>query len=70
MPQVGFEPTIPAFERVKKVHALDGAAIVIGTFSHSAELLAAELVRYIPNWKAHMFPTRSLQLSTFRLPRY
>jgi hypothetical protein len=26
MPRVGFEPTIPAFERAKTVHALDGAA--------------------------------------------
>jgi hypothetical protein len=31
MPQVGFEPTIPEFERVKAVHALDHAATVIGT---------------------------------------
>jgi hypothetical protein len=30
MPQVGFEPTIPVFERVKTVHALEGAATVIG----------------------------------------
>jgi hypothetical protein len=27
---VGFEPTIPAFEREKTVHALDSAATVIG----------------------------------------
>jgi hypothetical protein len=27
---VGFEPTIPAFERAKIVHALDSAATVIG----------------------------------------
>jgi hypothetical protein len=27
---VGFEPTIPAFERAKTVHALDRAAIVVG----------------------------------------
>jgi hypothetical protein len=27
---MGFEPTIPAFERAKTVHALDGAATVIG----------------------------------------
>jgi hypothetical protein len=26
MPQVGFEPTIPVFERAKTVHALDRAA--------------------------------------------
>jgi hypothetical protein len=31
MPQVGFEPTITAFERAKTVHALDRAATVIGT---------------------------------------
>jgi hypothetical protein len=30
MPWVGFEPTIPVFERAKTFHALDGAAIVIG----------------------------------------
>jgi hypothetical protein len=29
MPRVGFEPTIPAFERAKTVHTLDGAATVI-----------------------------------------
>jgi hypothetical protein len=30
MPRVGFEPTIPAFERAKTVHALDHTATVIG----------------------------------------
>jgi hypothetical protein len=30
MSQVGFEPTIPVFERVKTVHALDRAATAIG----------------------------------------
>jgi hypothetical protein len=30
MPRVGFEPTIPAFERAKTIHVLDRAAIVIG----------------------------------------
>jgi hypothetical protein len=30
MPWVGFEPTIPVFERAKIFHALDGAATVIG----------------------------------------
>jgi hypothetical protein len=30
MPRVGFETTIPVFERAKTVHALDGAATVIG----------------------------------------
>jgi hypothetical protein len=31
MPRVGFEPTIPVFERAKTLHSLDRAAIVIGT---------------------------------------
>jgi hypothetical protein len=30
MPQVGFESTIPVFDRAKKIHALDRAATVIG----------------------------------------
>jgi hypothetical protein len=30
MPRVGFEPTIPTFERAKEVRALDCAAAVIG----------------------------------------
>jgi hypothetical protein len=30
IPQVGFEPTNPVFERAKTVHALDSAATVIG----------------------------------------
>jgi hypothetical protein len=33
IPRVGFEPTKPASERAKTVHALDGAATVIGRFS-------------------------------------
>jgi hypothetical protein len=31
MPRVGFEPTIPVFERAKKVHTLDRADTVIVT---------------------------------------
>jgi hypothetical protein len=30
IPRVGFEPTIPAFERANTVHASDRAATVIG----------------------------------------
>jgi hypothetical protein len=33
MPQVGFEPTTPVFERAKSVHALDRASTVIGLHS-------------------------------------
>jgi hypothetical protein len=32
MPQVGFEPTIPLFERAKTVYAIDRAATVIGAY--------------------------------------
>jgi hypothetical protein len=32
MPRVGFEPTIPVFERAKTVHALDRSATVVGGF--------------------------------------
>jgi hypothetical protein len=35
MPQVGFEFTIPVFERTKTVLALDRAAVVIGNKSNS-----------------------------------
>jgi hypothetical protein len=34
MPWVGFEPTIPAFERAKTVHALERAVTVIGEQSN------------------------------------
>jgi hypothetical protein len=34
MPRVGFEPTIPAFERVKTDHALDRAVTVMGQKDH------------------------------------
>jgi hypothetical protein len=34
MPWVWFEPRIPAFEREKTFHALDGAATVIGKWSN------------------------------------
>jgi hypothetical protein len=30
MPQVGFEPTTPVFERARTAHALDRTATVIG----------------------------------------
>jgi hypothetical protein len=35
MPWVGFEPTIPAFERAKTVHALDRATTVTGCWKYS-----------------------------------
>jgi hypothetical protein len=30
MPQVGFKPTTPAFERAKTIHTSDHAATVVG----------------------------------------
>jgi hypothetical protein len=38
MPRVGFESTIPVFERAKMVHALDVVATVIGSVIHSLEV--------------------------------
>jgi hypothetical protein len=38
MPRVGFEPTIPAFERAKTVHALDSAVTVIGLHADVEQL--------------------------------
>jgi hypothetical protein len=35
MPSVGFEPTIPASERAKTVHAPDGSATVTGLYKHT-----------------------------------
>jgi hypothetical protein len=49
MPGLGFEPTIPVFERAKTVHALDCAATVIGTTLN--RMVNNELSRL---WK-HMF---------------
>jgi hypothetical protein len=38
MPSVGFEPTTPAFEKAKTVHALDRAATAIGGPSPAARI--------------------------------
>jgi hypothetical protein len=35
MAGVGFEATIPVFERMKTFHALDRAGIVIGIYLHT-----------------------------------
>jgi hypothetical protein len=39
MPWVWFEPTVPASERAKTVHALDGSATVIGSALHKYVIL-------------------------------
>jgi hypothetical protein len=38
IPRVGFKPTMPPFERAKKVHALDRVATVIGGFEDSQHI--------------------------------
>jgi hypothetical protein len=40
MPQVGFKPMIPVFERAKTRHALDCTATVIGWYYSQFVLLA------------------------------
>jgi hypothetical protein len=42
MPQMGFELTIPVFERAKTVHALDCAATVIGdNYNYDIKLIVS-----------------------------
>jgi hypothetical protein len=45
MLRVGFEPTIPAFERAKTVHVLDRAAAVIGNESFCLPLVNMNIHR-------------------------
>jgi hypothetical protein len=50
---VEFEPTIPAFEQAKTVHASDGAATAIGG---AIEIFLAN------SWASILFPTHSFTL--------
>jgi hypothetical protein len=52
MSRVGFEPTIPVFEREKTIHALDRAATVIGS-----ELLYKNNFVAINSLAGHIAPT-------------
>jgi hypothetical protein len=47
MSRVGFEPTIPVFQREKTVHALDRAATAIGVhiFSEIQRTIISELMQ-------------------------
>jgi hypothetical protein len=47
MPQVGFEPTIPVFERAKTIHTLDRAAAVIGLLRRSKNEFLWSMVEYL-----------------------
>jgi hypothetical protein len=45
MPRVGPEPMNPVLERARTVHALDRAAVVIGTFFSYSRIITASLFR-------------------------
>jgi hypothetical protein len=47
MPQVGFEPTIPAFKRAKTVHALYRAVAVIDKLGYYRVIFLMELKKII-----------------------
>jgi hypothetical protein len=49
MAQVGFEPTIPVFERAKTVHALDRAVTAIGNISKYKPNLMQNVDRMVRN---------------------
>jgi hypothetical protein len=51
MPRVGFESTIPVFEREKMVHALDRAATVIGKMVYFYKIVRINLRRRL--WFVH-----------------
>jgi hypothetical protein len=58
MPWVGFEPTIPAFERTKTVHTLDRAAIVIGNcYNNEPRILLWERI-----YGFHMITTTNTRI--------
>jgi hypothetical protein len=63
MPYVGFEPTIPAFEGVKTVHALDDAATVIGCTISA--VLKTGCNRYISNWTQTKLTHKGMRFGVF-----
>jgi hypothetical protein len=56
MLSVGFEPTIPALEQAKTVHALDRAATVIGLCQSWAQIIFSPVLSYTFNLNS---PSRS-----------
>jgi hypothetical protein len=52
MPRVGFEPTIPVFERAKTVHALDRAVTMVHIQGYTCN-------KYRPSCKALIKHVRS-----------
>jgi hypothetical protein len=55
MPRVGFEPTIPAFEREKMVHSLDCADTVTGK-THIYEVIYIIITRTFFWLVLHLLP--------------
>jgi hypothetical protein len=55
MPQVGFEPRIPVFERARTVHALESAATKSKQVSECTEWvpILAHSLRFIESKKLH-----------------
>jgi hypothetical protein len=64
MPQVGFEPKIPVFERAKTVHALDCADTVIGQRLNTLLKLKIETVLHASKQKKMCLIT-NFRLSPF-----
>jgi hypothetical protein len=63
MPQMGFEPTIPMFERAKTVHALDCVASVIGT-KYMYLYISATIIKkvWLHNLKRYSFGSKYVKV--------
>jgi hypothetical protein len=64
MPRVGFEPTISEFEQAKKIHALDRAATVIGSFITYSLCLKKTAYKII---MLFLYPSRQLSNASTNL---
>jgi hypothetical protein len=67
MPRVGFEPTIPVFERVKTVHAADREATVIG--SHLLTCTVSYFMSVSNVLRFHFFSIASYFISYILYPQ-
>jgi hypothetical protein len=69
MPSVGFEPTIPAFERESTLHGLDRAVTAIGGGEY--QILQKNDCRSFSNWKNdHTSPCNKLILISHTIANY
>jgi hypothetical protein len=67
MPWIGFEPTIPAFERAERVHTLDRAPTVIGIHNSYPSLNA---INWLKKWSklfliSYVLPSLSRNFQLF-----